>query len=73
MLLPIQTTWINNNYNKQARVIKQSYRMELQDKFTKEPMLYSTLSIHEIHEKKCQKAFRYHVYGILFSRKIIVS
>ena len=32
--------------------------MELQDKFTKEPTLYSTLSIHEIHEKKCQKAFR---------------
>ena len=37
MLLPIQTTWINNNYNKQARVTKQSYRMESQDKFTKEP------------------------------------
>ena len=30
--------------------------MELQDKFTKEPMLYSTLSIHEIHEKKMSES-----------------
>ena len=31
---------INKNYNKQARVTKQSYRMELQDKFTKELINY---------------------------------
>ena len=31
---------MNKNYNKQARVTKQYYRMELQDKFTKELMNY---------------------------------
>ena len=31
---------MNKNYNKQARVTKQSYRMELQDKFTKERINY---------------------------------
>ena len=34
------TILINYNYTIQARVTKQSYRMELQDKFTKELMNY---------------------------------
>ena len=56
MLLPIQTTWINNNYNKQAGVTKQSYRMELQDKFTKEPT---------VHYQFMKKNVRKHL-GIVF-------
>ena len=59
MLLPIQTTWINNNYNKQARVTKQSYRMESQDKFTKEP------TVNYQFMKFMKKNVRKHL-GIMF-------